>query len=109
MGRKGRSAVQPLDTYAYWLMPHGLRGFLTTVFWPATAARGTTGRARKEASRVDVGPAAARRRYPGPRRPFPILAPGKTGREAPAKARREQRRARVLARVALGPDRCPPG
>ena len=88
MGRKGRLAVQPLDTYAYWLMPHGLRGFLTTVFWPATAARGTTGRAR-EASRVDAGPAAARRRYPGPRRPFPILAPGKLGGGARARAGRE--------------------
>lgn len=90
MARKGRS-VQPLDTYAYWLMPHGLRGFLTTVFWPATAARGSAGRARKEAARVSVGPPGARRRYPGPRRPFPILAPGKIGREAPAKARGRER------------------
>jgi hypothetical protein len=48
-----------IDTYAYWLMPHGLRGLLTTVLWPA----------------------AARSLYPGPRRPFPILAPGKLERQ----------------------------
>jgi hypothetical protein len=48
-----------IDTYAYWLMPHGLRGLLTTVFRPA----------------------AARSLYPGPRRPFPILAPGKLERQ----------------------------
>ena len=44
------------DTYAYWLMPHGLRGLMTTVFWP-----GATGAKR--------------------RRTFPILAPGKIARE----------------------------
>ena len=52
-----------LDTYAYWLMPHGLRGLMTTVFWPA--ARGT----------------GDPKQHPGPRTPFPILAPGKPGRE----------------------------
>jgi hypothetical protein len=57
------TSVGPFDTYAYWLMPHGLRGFLTTVFWPANAARETTA--------------------------FPILAPGKIGRQARAKARGE--------------------
>jgi hypothetical protein len=46
-------------------MPHGLRGFLTTVFWPAPLRR------------------------PGARRSFPILAPGKIGRESSATARRE--------------------
>jgi hypothetical protein len=89
MGRKSRSAAEPLDTFDYWLMPHGLRGFLTTVFWSAAAARGATGRARDErAGRVDVGPAGSRRRYPGPRPAFPILAPGKAAGAAPAKGKR---------------------
>jgi hypothetical protein len=48
----------PYDTFAYWLMPHGLRGFLTTVFWPRAASPG-----------------------PRPRRVFPLLAPGKIDRE----------------------------
>ena len=47
----------PFDTYAYWLMPHGLKGLLNTVFWPGA----TKGRAR------------------GAPMPFPILAPAKTG------------------------------
>ncbi len=42
------------DTYAYWLMPHGLRGLMTTVFWPAARSA---------------------------RLAFPILAPAKMGRE----------------------------
>jgi hypothetical protein len=44
------------DTYDYWLMPHGLRGLMATVFWSAR---------------------------PGSRavRPFQILAPGKMVRE----------------------------
>lgn len=49
--------TQPFDTWAYWLMPYGLRGFLTTVFWSDAAAL----RARKRSL------------------PFPILAPAKSG------------------------------
>ncbi len=56
-----RSAVAPragpFDTYAYWLMPHGLKGLLNTVFW----AGATRGRPR------------------GAPMPFPILAPAKAG------------------------------
>jgi len=86
----GRSAGEPLDTFAYWLMPHGLRGYLTTVFWPgAAAARGVTARAcRATSARADAGPPGARRRYPGPRPAFPILAPGKLAGAAPAKGKR---------------------
>jgi hypothetical protein len=51
----------PYDTYAYWLMPHGLRGLLTTVFWPTA----TAGRARRERAAS---------------LPFPLLAPAKNGR-----------------------------
>jgi hypothetical protein len=90
MGRTRRSAAEPFDTYAYWLMPHGLRGFLTTVFWSDTAARGAAGPARKRLGRIGVGPAGARRRDAGPRRPFPILAPGKIGGQAPVRGRRER-------------------
>jgi len=50
------------DTYDYWLMPHGLRGLLTTVFWSEAAGAGQAGR-------------------PPAVRPFQILAPGKLGRE----------------------------
>jgi len=39
MRRKATSAAKPYDTYAYWLMPHGLRGLMTTVFWPAARNR----------------------------------------------------------------------
>jgi hypothetical protein len=46
------------DTYDYWLMPHGLRGLMTTVFWSAAPASSVAG------ARV---------------RPFQILAPGKMG------------------------------
>jgi hypothetical protein len=52
------AAAAPFDTWAYWLMPHGLRGFLTTVFWSAAIAR----QARKRSM------------------PFPLLAPSKSGR-----------------------------
>jgi hypothetical protein len=51
------------DSFEYWLMPHGLRGLLATVFWPG-AARGS----------IAVP-------GPGPVRPFQILAPGKMGRD----------------------------
>lgn len=69
-GRKQpAAAIGPFDTFAYWLMPHGLRGLLTTVFWPAARSR----RARR-------GKAPPRPRYPA-LRPFPILVPGKVGRE----------------------------
>jgi hypothetical protein len=47
------------ETYDYWLMPHGLRALMTTVFWPGTPSAGSV-------------------------RPFRILAPGKMGREAVA-------------------------
>lgn len=57
MNWKARSAAAPLfDMYAYWLMPHGLRGLMATVFWPS-------------------------RRGPERRRPFMALAPGKMDRE----------------------------
>jgi hypothetical protein len=49
----GAAAGGPFDTFAYWLMPQGLRAFLTTIFWSS----------------------------PGPvlrQMPFPLLAPGKT-------------------------------
>jgi hypothetical protein len=46
------------DTFEYWLMPHGLRGLLRTVFWPVATGEKSP-----------------------PRRPFPILAPGKNGLE----------------------------
>jgi hypothetical protein len=90
MGGAKSSSAGPFDTYAYWLMPHGLRGFLTTVFWPANAARagGRRPRKKEEAVRADVGPAGARRRYPGPRGTFPILAPGKPGGAVSAASRR---------------------
>ena len=90
IGRKRRSPAAPrvvaapgagpYDTYAYWLMPHGLKGLLTTVFWPAS----TRGKARK--GRV-VSPRANDRREgahsldPVRSIRFPILAPGKEGRE----------------------------
>jgi len=75
-----RAAAAPFDMYAYWLMPHGLRGLLTTVFWPAarttTPGRGGTGRTR-------VGPRGSpgRAASPPPRPPFLVLAPGKLDRE----------------------------
>jgi hypothetical protein len=55
------SAGSTYDTYDYWLMPHGLRGLMTTVFWSPAAE--------------PAGPS------PGRVRPFQILAPGKLGRE----------------------------
>lgn len=80
MSRKGRSAAQPYDTHAYWLMPHGLRGLMTTVFWPA--AKGESPRKERIVRpRVHDQRTGARSPYPGPLRPFPILAPGKVGRE----------------------------
>lgn len=54
--------TETYDTYSYWLMPHGLKGLLTTIFRPAPPAPQASPRA------------------PGPRRAFPILAPGKVGR-----------------------------
>lgn len=59
----------PYDMYAYWLMPHGLRGLLTTVFWPGAAGF----------NRPPVRP--GRTSYPGPRLPFLVLAPGKMARD----------------------------
>ncbi len=78
--KRARAAAGPFDMYAYWLMPHGLRGLMTTIFWPA--ARGTRSRATRRAR-----PGVNRRRagrhspVPGPPRPFAILAPGKMERE----------------------------
>ena len=85
MRRKAGLAAKPYDTYAYWLMPHGLRGLLTTVFWPAARSR-RSDPGRSESPRLGDQPAGARGRYPGPRRPFPILAPGKVGGGARGKA-----------------------
>jgi hypothetical protein len=53
---QARSAAALYDTFEYWLMPHGLRGLMTTVFWSATAGSRAV-------------------------RSFQILAPGKMGRE----------------------------
>ncbi len=52
---------------------------MTTIFWPAAkvTARRVAGRSR----RVPPRRAGARSPSPGPRVPFPILAPGKLGRE----------------------------
>jgi hypothetical protein len=47
------------DTLEYWLMPHGLRALMATVFWPG--------------ARTPSRPAR--------RAVFPLLAPGKVGRE----------------------------
>ena len=70
----------PFDTYAYWLMPHGLRGLMTTIFWPA--AKSPRPRARRSARPpVNKRRAGARAPSPGPRRPFAILAPGKMARQ----------------------------
>jgi hypothetical protein len=44
------------DTFDYWLMPHGLRGLMATVFWSTTPASRAV-------------------------RAFQVLAPGKIGRE----------------------------
>jgi hypothetical protein len=47
--------------FAYWLMPHGLRGWLTTVFWSSAHRRSL--RARADTPSI-----------------FPLLAPGKIAR-----------------------------
>ena len=78
--RRARATAGPFDTYAYWLMPHGLRALMTTILWPAAAgtrSRATKG-ARRRVNRRRVGP---RSPVPGPPRPFAILAPGKMERE----------------------------
>jgi hypothetical protein len=60
----GNTARTLYDTYDYWLMPHGLRGLMATVFWSTDAS---------------IGQASL---TPAPRvRSFQILAPGKMGRE----------------------------
>jgi hypothetical protein len=53
----GPTAARVFDTFEYWLMPHGLRGLLTTVFWTSAGRAGAQGRGA-----------------------FPILAPGKLSR-----------------------------
>jgi len=65
----------PFDTHDYWLMPHGLKGLLTTVFW--SDSRRKRARKGRSASRRP----SPRRATPAPQPPrtdaFPILAPGK--------------------------------
>ncbi len=79
-GRTEGGTAQPFDTYAYWLMPHGLRGLMTTIFWPS--AEGPKPARRVSGSRRATAREAGRRSiYPGPLRPFPVLAPGKMNRE----------------------------
>jgi len=56
-------------------MPHGLRGLLTTIFWPGVGSRRST---RPSVSKRRAGP---RSPAPGPLRPFALLAPGKLTRE----------------------------
>jgi len=75
MVRKRAAAVGPFDTHAYWLMPHGLRGLLTTVFWPPAAAQ-------RNRARVKKSPRPRHRGTPAPLvpRPFPLRAPGKLQR-----------------------------
>jgi hypothetical protein len=70
MSRKFRASAVPVyDMFTYWLMAHGLRGLLTTVFWPSAR------RLPLRRTRADRTP------EPGPRMPFLVLAPGKVGRE----------------------------
>ena len=78
MRRKAGSAAKPYDTYAYWLMPHGLRGLMTTVFWPAARSRRSEP-GRSESPRLGDQPAGARARYPGPRRAIPDPGPREGG------------------------------
>lgn len=75
MSRKRSAAGSSYDVFDYWLMPQGLRGLMTTVFWPGARIRNlqrpTTVRARNN----------LRSPYPAPLRPFPMLAPGKMARD----------------------------
>jgi hypothetical protein len=59
----GSAAAVTYDTFDYWLMPHGLRGLMATVFWDTAALPGAVGASSP------------------PTRPFQILAPGKMRRE----------------------------
>jgi len=53
---------------------------MTTIFWPAAkSTKDRTGASRTP--RVAVRRSGRRSPYPGPRMPFPLLAPGKMGRE----------------------------
>ena len=63
-----RSEAQPYDMYQYWLMPHGLRGVMQTDLWPL------------KKDKVKTRDAKTCLFLFGPKRPFPILAPGKSGR-----------------------------
>ena len=81
MPRKRASSVAAAkagsyDTHAYWLMPPGLKGLLTTVFWSGTS-RGRVGGRTSRGSRPKArrAPAAAS----AITRAFAILAPGKVG------------------------------
>src|SRR3990172_370918 len=101
--RRARAAAGPFDTYAYWLMPHGLRALMTTILWPAAAgtrSRATKG-ARRRVNRRRVGPPS-----PLPARPRPAQA---VRDPRPRKDGKGGRTAHVLARVALGTDRRSPG
>ena len=53
---------------------------MTTIFWPA-ARTATARRGARPSRRVAVRRAGPRSPYPGPRLAFPLLAPGKMGRE----------------------------
>jgi hypothetical protein len=63
------------DTYAYWLMPPGLKGLLTTVFWSGSSRSRTRSRTRRRIGRS----ARTSRGAPRLASAFPILAPGKVG------------------------------
>lgn len=63
-----RSEAQPYDMYQYWLMPHGLRGVMQTDLWPL------------KKDKVKTRDAKTCLFLFGPKGPFPILAPGKSGR-----------------------------
>ncbi len=76
--KRTQATAESFDTYAYWLMPHGLRGLLTTVFWPPAMIRKPV-KGRSRSSRVPKRRAGVRPL--GPRPAFPILAPGKLERQ----------------------------
>jgi hypothetical protein len=74
------STAGPYDTFAYWLMPHGLKGLLTTVFWPSATSRSSRQNTRGE-SRSGSRRASRRSSNPAPLGAFPLLAPGKPSRD----------------------------
>jgi len=54
---------------------------MTTIFWPAAKSPKARKKVGGQSRRAVVRRAGARSPYPGPRLPFPVLAPGKMGRE----------------------------